>query len=88
MKWTRKLYRLGKDPNNTNSGPGMLHLLMLHDEIPGKSPFQFSTVMFIPDSMERRQAEISLQLFEDAGNTQLLEKHDKWRGRDVVLIGV
>lgn len=84
MNWHRKLYRLEKDPNNAKSGPGMLHLITLEDETVGKPPFKFSTMMFIPLSMEKRQAELSLQLFEDSAHTQLEQKRDKWRGRDVV----
>jgi hypothetical protein len=83
VKWERRLFALEKDPHGASKGPGMLHRLTLRASAVGRPDFDYSTDMFIPTSMEKHQAELSLQMFEDNGRDQLLAKLGEWRDADV-----
>jgi hypothetical protein len=77
------MYGLKRDPYGTCEKPGILHRLTLHGTEPGKDPFEFTTFMYIPLDMDPTQRALSLQLFDDEGQTALKKKFSEWRGRDV-----
>jgi hypothetical protein len=81
MQWSRKLYALQADPNGNSKEPGLLHQITLEATEPGKPPFKYSTMMYIPSSLDKRQAELSLELFEDTAHSQLTALCETWRGR-------
>ena len=87
MKWSSNIRHLAQNPlqqlGANPTGAGMLHSMVLTDTVEDKEPFNFTTVIYIPDSMDLVTKQLSLQQFEASGREQLLKKHDMWLNRDV-----
>ena len=89
MRWHKSVTRTFKDPTNVfhrNTGVGLLHVISLEDELSGKEPFKFSSMMFIPESLDNKLQELSLNDFYNNAEKELLKKHKQWRGRQKVEI--